>query len=170
MEIVVPPPAAVRCFLFGLPAGIGLLALLLRGKPVVHRILMFVVVAAACLGISWFALRPMRFAWDESGIRDATFGEERRMAWSEIRSVEVVRCYNRTDFRPIRRTSGTAYSGWRSGEFEVASGATLRVFLEPEVADAVVLRTADSTYLYAPRSFESFLEVVKRHTRALPAS
>ena len=164
MEIVVPPPAQVLWFLAGLPVLMVFVGLALRGRPLVHRILPVVLVSAACAAVWHFALGPMRFSWDRQGIRDGTFGDVRVIAWADVREVRLVRGFRQSGFRPVRRTNGTAYSGWCSGPWQLADGSSLRVFIEPSSADALLLTTGDATYLWAPGPFERFVEDVRRGT------
>lgn len=164
MEIVVPPPAQALWFLAGLPVLAAIVGISLRGRPLVHRVLPVVVVSAAC-AVAWrFALRPMRFAWDRDGVRDGTFGMERVVRWSDVRDVRLVRDFRRSDARPVRRTKGTYYDGWCSGTWQVADGRSLRVFVDPSSSDALLVTTADETYLWAPGSFSRFVEEVRRGT------
>lgn len=169
MEIVVPPPQQVVTFLLALPLLTVVVALLLRGKPLVHRVAPVVIVSAACALFYHFALRPMRFSWDRDGIRDATFGEERRIGWSDVRDVRLVRSFRGSEYRPVLRTDGTFYAGFSSGTWRLANGGSVRVFLEPTSVDALLVTTADSTYLYSPRSFEPFVDAVRAGTRRLPS-
>ncbi|MFN7988967.1 MAG: PH domain-containing protein [Thermoanaerobaculia bacterium] len=164
MEIVVPPPVQAQWFLVGLPALAVVVALLLRGRPLVHRVLPVLVVSAACAAAWHFALRPMRFAWDREGVRDGTFGEERVIRWADVREARLVRGFWRSDVRPVRRTHGTAYAGWCSGTWQVADGRSLRVFIDPAARDALLVTAAGDTYLWAPGSFDRFVEDVRRGT------
>jgi hypothetical protein len=164
MEIVVPPPAQVLWFLAGLPALMVIVALALRGKPLVHRVLPVLVVSMACALVWRFALRPLRFSWDQQGVRDGTFGEDRTIGWADVRDVRFVHDLWRSDVRPARRTNGTYYSGWCAGTWQAANGTTFRVFIEPSSVDGLLVTTGDATYLWAPRSFDRFVEEVRRGT------
>ena len=166
MEVVVPGPIQVTYFLIGLPLFITVVALALRGKPILHRILMVLVVSAACLTFYLLAMGPMRFSWDEKGIVDATFQDPIHIAWSDIREARLIPNYERSEFRPSVRTMGTAYAGYGAGNFRLANGMNVRVFLTPETNDALLITTGNGTYLYAPPHFELFRREVE--TRKAP--
>lgn len=161
MEIVVPPPAAVRAFLLGLPLAVALVGLALRGRPLVHRLAPAVVVALVCGAISALALRPMRFGWDGQGIRDATFGPDRLVPWSQVRDARVVRGFWRSGTAPACRTHGVSYAGNGSGTWRASNGESLRVFFLPGSTDAVLLTANGERCLYAPVPFDRFLEALR---------
>ena len=164
MEIVVPPPVQALWFLGSLPVLALIVAFSLRGRPLVHRLLPVAVVSVACAAAWHLALRPMRFAWDRDGVRDGTFGAVRAIAWADVRDVRLVRGFWKSEVRPVRRTKGTAYSGWCSGEWQLADGRGVRVFIEPSSCDALLVTTADATYLWALGFFARFVDDVRRET------
>ncbi len=162
MEIVVPPPAIGVAILLGLPVLTIVLMLVVPG-PKAARIVPAVLIGVVCAVLYHVAARPMRFAWDAQGVRDGTFGDERRIAWSDVRDARLVRDYTRSEYRPSRRTHGTYYSGYGSGTWSLADGRPARVFFEPGTADALLVTVGGERYLWAPRSFDRFLEAVRAH-------
>ena len=165
MEIVVPPPEVAAWILLGIPALVLVVSLALRGKPILLRALPVAFAGVLCGGIWHVAMRPMRFAWDERGVRAATFGDDRLIAWSDIREARLVRAYRQSAQRPVRRTNGTYYSGFGSGTWGLADGQSVRVFFEPTSDDALLVTTAGQVYLWSPRSFVYFLDAARAHVR-----
>ncbi len=163
MEIVVPPPELGRYLLLGIPLVGALVGLAMRGRPVALRVVPFAFMCVVS-GVVWRqAMRPMRFAWDERGVRDATFGDERTVRWSDVQEARLVRNYAGSQLRPVRRTGGTYYSGYGSGVWTLADGRSVRVFFEPGTCDALLVTAAGQTYLWAPSSFDRFLQAARAH-------
>lgn len=167
MEIVVAPPPQVLWFVIGLPVVIAVVVLsagAVKRTPWPHLLAPIVLSVGASAAVYHWALRPMVFAWNEQGLRDQTFGAELQVPWADVSSARLVRHYLSTDYRPTRRTHGTAYGSYRSGWFTLANGTNARVFLMlDDSPDALLLNAGETTYLYAPRSFDSFLEAVRQH-------
>jgi hypothetical protein len=161
----VPSPAVINYFLIGCPLFFAFLALLLRGRSVIQRVLMIVVVSAACLLFHLFGPGPMRFSWSQEGILDASFREVQHIAWSQISELRLVKNFRSSEVKPVLRTSGVAHDGFSAGFYKVANGATLRVFLAPQSCDALLIRTSTATYLYAPPSFELFRHLAETQWR-----
>lgn len=164
MEIVVRPPVLLLWIALGIPAFVALVVLLVaRTKPLVHRIAPIVLALAASAFVLVLAYRPARFAWNDAGIVDDGFGSARTIAWGDIREARVVPDYARTEWTLARRTNGIAHEGIRAGGFQLANGVDARVFLVPTEPDAMLIRTANETCLYAPTSFAAFSAAVSAH-------
>lgn len=164
MEIVVRPPALLLWIALGIPAFVTLVVLLVaRDKPLVHRIAPIVLAVGASVFVLVLAYRPARFAWNDAGIVDDGFGTARTIPWADIREARVVPGYARTEWTLARRTNGIAHEGLRAGGFRLGNGVDARVFIVPSEPDAMLLRTATETYLYAPTSFAAFSAAVSAH-------
>lgn len=163
MDIVIPLPEGVKLILIGAPLLLFGIAALLRGRRFRERWLPPILVSLICAAAYVVVMRPMRFSWNDGGIVDGSFLGDRTIPWSSIREAQLIPNYCATDFRPVRRTSGTAYHGYAGGWFQLANGSRMRVFLAPGTADALLVTTTDASYLYAPPHFEQFRAAVEQH-------
>lgn len=165
MEIIVPPPSGVLYIAIALPIFVSAVVLIAaRNRPLMGRLAAIGIALVVSAGVLSFGFKSVRFGWDESGIHDGSFGARRDIAWSEIQEVERVHDFLNTEYRLMLRTNGSAYGNFRAGYFRIASGSTLRVFILTENRDALVVRTHDETYLFAPSPFEPFVAAVRAHT------
>ena len=170
MEIVVRPPALLFWIALGIPALVTLIVLVAaRNKPLSHRLAPILLAVGASAFIVVLAFRPARFAWNDAGILDDGFGTTHMLAWGDIREARLITGYARTEWALSRRTNGIAHEGLRAGSFRLGNGVDARVFIVPSEPDAMLLRTATDTYLYAPTSFAAFCAVPIRNGVIVPS-
>jgi hypothetical protein len=114
-----------------------------------------VVVVAAVL---FSVYRPVTIRVDEAGIEvDGAGGLELR--WEQVDSAVYEPNLATSPFRPTVRTRGVAIGGYRTGRFLLSNGSRARVFMVQSGA-AVVVRTEELTYVFAPDEAKELADAV----------
>lgn len=114
-----------------------------------------VIVIAAVL---FYVYRPVTIRVDETGVAvDGAGGLE--LAWDEVDSALFEPGLATSPYRPTVRTRGVAIGGYRTGRFLLSNGDRARVFMVQSEA-AVVIRSGDLTYLFAPEEPQELAEAV----------
>jgi hypothetical protein len=128
----------------------------------ITAVVIAVIVAGALLLVLY---RPVTLTVGPEGVTTSGINSI-DLSWNEISQAYLESNLPRSEYRPTVRTRGAAIGQYRTGRFLLSNGDSARVFMERSDA-AVILVTADLTYLLAPEDVEGLAEAVDRfYTRA----
>ena len=177
-----PAPASARAWLIGLAAvlplvitggALGFSAMsdapknLIGDSMLLTTAVVLAIVAVSCGGITFVidrAMRRHRIVVDADGVEVATTFYKRRLGWSDLRLDEarVANLDEHTQFKPVLKTNGTAFPGFRSGWFRLRSRDKALVAMGRGPRVAWVPTTQGYGLLLQPRHPQALLD----HLRA----
>jgi hypothetical protein len=160
MTIVFHPPVLLPLILGGAML-VVIVAALLKRDPLWKKLLAIGLGLAVCGGVLLWMYRDTHLVVGDAGIRADTYGAV-SIPWGEVKSAVVVSDLAGSPYAPKMRTNGSSIGDSRSGWFRLADGSS--AFLTTERSDkALVITTAGTTYIFAPRDLDAFVEAVAVH-------
>ena len=159
-EFVLSPPVAVIYLAVGVVV-VGVLSVLLKKGNRARKVIGVSIVAAVAAVIVVVFYRPVLITVGPDGVSVASLSPV-TIPWSGVVNAYYEPNLQASPFRPTVRTGGIAIGSFRSGRFLLSNGEAARVFMERSDA-AVILRTADLTWLFAPRDVEGLARAVAEY-------
>jgi hypothetical protein len=154
-------PPALMLVVFIAVVVVAVAALLLKKMPRWRKIAGISIVVVGCGALTFFLYRTTHLVVDDQGIHADTYGRQ-AIAWSGVQKAFVVQDLGSSQYAPVMKTNGTSLGTVRRGWFKLANGTT--AFVTVEIRDrGLVIETAGTTYVFAPREFDLFREEVGRH-------
>ena len=90
------------------------------------------------------------------------------LVWGDVTNAYLEPNLQASPFRPTLRTRGVAIGDYRSGRFVLSNGNPARVLAE-RADQAVIIVTAELTYVFAPDDIDPLVDAVNRfYTRPSP--
>ncbi len=146
---------------FGIIFAVIVLMMLLRpgqrGKKIISIVILIVVF---CVVYFMFG-RPGEISISDTGVKSTVYGKI-EFTWDEVRSAELVKDYQNTDWRPTIKINGSAFPGFRAGRFRLANGDMAKIVTQKS-GDAVIFRTENDTYLFAVDDMDKLTEIASEH-------
>ena len=154
-------PLVLMLVVFIVVAVVAVAALLLKKMPQGRKIAGISVVVVVFGALTFFLYRTTHLVVDDQGIRADTYGRQ-TIAWTSVQKAFVVQDLGSSPYAPVMRTNGSSFGVTRKGWYKLKNGTT--AFLTTEIADrALVIEAGGTTYVFAPREFDSFKDEVGRH-------
>lgn len=159
-EFVLSPPNAVL-YIAGAVVLVAIASIFLKKGATIRKVIGVGVSILVVGGILFFVYRPVTIQVSEDGlvVRGAGGLE---LSWDEVESAVFEENLENSPFRPTVRTRGTAIGPYRTGRFLLSNGNSARVFMV-QSNSAVIIRTDDLTYLFAPDDAEALAGAVDRY-------
>jgi len=164
VEIVFRPPNVIILVAIGVVV-VGLISVFLKKGEVSRKIMSLVIVVAVAGGLLLALYRSTTLTVDEDGLRTSGLSGM-DLSWEEVEHAYLETNLGFSEYRPTVRTRGTAIGDYRSGRFLLSNGDSARVLME-RADQAVVLVTAELTYLFAPSEIDVLADAISRF-RPLP--
>ncbi|MFW5684253.1 MAG: PH domain-containing protein, partial [Spirochaetota bacterium] len=138
-----------------------LISLFLRKSSAVRKAIGIGVVVVVLGAVVWYTYRPVIVRVHEDGIEvEGAGGLE--LEWDDVESAVFEPNLPTSPFRPTVRTTGVAIGDYRTGRFLLSNGDRARVFTE-QSQTAVLIRTSELAYLFAPVDAEALAEAIDTH-------
>lgn len=156
-EFVLSPPSAVL-YLAGAILVVAIASIFLKKGEVVRKAIGVGIVIVVAVALVIFLYRPTTITVSPEGMDvDGAGGLE--FGWDEVESAVYEPNLPTSPFRPTVRTRGVAVGPYRTGRFLLSNGDAARVFME-QSESAVVVRTSDLTYVFAPADAQGLAAAV----------
>ena len=156
-EFVLSPPQAVL-YILGAVFLVAVASIALKKGAPRQRIIALVVTVVTLGVVAFFIYRPTTIVVGDEGLEvRATGGVE--LSWDEVESAVYEPDLRTSPFRPTVRRRGIAVAEYRSGRFLLSNGDPARVYMV-QSQSAVIVRTAELTYVFAPSNAEELADAV----------
>jgi hypothetical protein len=170
LALTVGLPVVVTGVALGVAAGGDELSLIAGSLPVTIALIMAGVAAFGAI-IAFVIDRAMRrhhVTVDADGVEVATTFYKRRLAWGELRVDEarVVDLDEHTQLKPLLKTNGTAFPGFRSGWFRLRNREKALVAMLSGPRVAWVPTTQGFGLLLQARQAQALLDHLRAHGAA----
>jgi hypothetical protein len=160
MDFAFKPPS-LMLVVFIVVAIVAVAALLLKKMPRWRKIAGLSVVVVVFAVLTFFLYRTTHLVVDAQGINADTYGRQ-TIEWAGVQEAFVVQDLGSSPYAPVMKTNGSSFGSVRKGWFKLTNGTT--AFVTVEIPDrALVIRTAGTVYLFAPREFDEFRAEVAKH-------
>lgn len=166
VEFVFHPPNVILFLAIGIVAVSVVSVVLKKGSRSRKVIALAIVVAVA--GVLLLAFyRPTTLTVDSDGVRTNGLRGV-ALTWADVEHAYFETNLRTSEYRPTVRTNGAAIGDFRTGRFLLSNGESAQVLMERS-DQAVVLVTAERTYLFAPSRIDLLVDAINRY-RPLPVS
>jgi hypothetical protein len=162
MEVVIKAQPIILYVCIALVVVAGLAVLLKKGS-VPARIATMAIVVVACGAILFFFYRDKSLVVDDQGMRGSLYGKV-AIAWQDVRAARVVDNLSHTPWAPRFKTNGIDFGAYRVGWFRLDNGS-MGYVLTDNGDRALVMETAERTYVLGPRELDALVGAVARHVR-----
>lgn len=151
-------------FLFGILGAVlvvVIVSMFLKKGQIRQKIVTMVILVAVLGFIGFRFAKPITLTVDNQGLRYSNYGNT-DIQWSEVESALVTSNLSETPYKPVLRTGGTAAGDLRTGWFKLENGEKAKLLMElPD--QALIIRTDDGFFLFAPGDFTTFMAEVSKH-------
>ena len=156
-EFVLSPPSAVL-YLAGAIVIVAIASIFLKKGEALRKAIGVGIVLVVAVALVIFLYRPTAITVSPDGVEvDGAGGLE--LAWDEVESAVYEPDLSSSPYRPTVRTRGVAVGPYRTGRFLLSNGDPARVFME-QSESAVVMRTSELTYVFAPADVQGLATAV----------
>lgn len=159
-EFVLSPPQAILWVVAGIVL-VAAASIALKKGDLAKKAIGFGITLVVAVGILFFVYRPVTITVDEEAIAvDGAGGLV--LPWEAVESAVFETDLRSSPFRPTVRRAGVAIGGYRTGRFLLSNGEPARVFMVQDES-AVVIRTAEQSFIFAPHDADAMAEAVDRY-------
>ncbi len=159
-EFMLSPPNTVL-YVAGAVLLVAVASILLKRGQWVRKGIGLGIAVIVIAAVLFYVYRPVTIVVDEAGIEvDGAGGIE--LSWEEVDSAVFESALATSPFRPTVRTRGVAVGGYRTGVFLLSNGDRARVYMVQSDA-AVIVRTAELTYVFAPDDVRALADAVDEY-------
>lgn len=160
VQVVFHPPNVILFLAIGIVA-VSAISVFLKKGSWSRKIIALVIVVAVAGGLLLVLYRPTTLTVDADGVRtDGLRGIS--LTWDQVEHAYFETDLRNSEYRPSVRTNGAAIGDFRTGRFLLSNGDSAQVLME-RADQAVVLVTAERTYLFAPKQIDLLVEAINRY-------
>lgn len=149
--------------IFGIIFAIVVLSMLLKKGDLPKKVISLVIMTAVFAFVFFMFGRPTKIVMDETGLNSRVYGTI-EFEWTEITDAILIENYQQTEYKPALKINGSAVKDFRAGYFRLSNGEKAKLVTQSS-DDALLIRTAEKTYLFAVDELDSMIAYLSRYIK-----